>query len=85
MDEETKKFVNPYERLQNINIELDKLEKRELEIKDMSQKQQKLFYKELQENESNQFYLIIEKEAYENSINWIEVYKKGFEEGLKNV
>jgi hypothetical protein len=83
--DEVKMFENPYEKLKEAEKELDMLSNREKEIKSLSQKEQKLYRRELEENETKQLFLFVEIETYKNCINWLEIYKKGFDDGKEEL
>jgi len=83
MEEYIKKFVDPFKRLEEIRNKLNVLEEQEKELKGLIQRGLgiRINKDKLHEVESDIFYLIVEKEAYTNCLNWLEIYKKGFEAG----
>ena len=80
MDENAIKVVNPYERNKIINERLTFLGKEEKELNLMISKGiNKLNNKKrLNENISEQFYLIIEQECLKNAMSWFEIYYLGY-------
>jgi len=80
MMEDVKPTLNPYNRLNVIETKLKilEIEEKELNLLLSKYKNSRENRKRLDENTSEQFYLIIEQDCLKNCINWFEIYILGF-------
>lgn len=72
--------INPYEKIKEIDSKLSILEKEEGELKEQIERKinKSNNQQRLQECESEQLFLIIEKNCMQTAINWFEIFVLGY-------